>query len=94
MGYAVGFAAEAEEDLEALIDSLPLARQKLALNAVAEALERLAMDPVNAPRLTHDRPTWVVNFDVDGVFYSWGATYFYSQNEQTVVVTHLFRLLF
>ena len=93
MGYDVAFASEAAEDLERLVESLPSWRRRVALDTVVESIVELAQDPLNAPTLTHNRPTWLIEFEVDGVRYAWAAIYQYSQDEKTIVITHVFRLL-
>jgi plasmid stabilization system protein ParE len=93
MSYVVALANEAEEDLTRLVASLPLRRRQAAIAAVAACIEQIAKNPLSAPTTTHERPTWRVEFNVDGVRYAWGATYQYSEDEKAVVITHVFRLL-
>ena len=92
MSYALAIAPEAEADLTRLIESLPRGRRDRAWDAVRGELNKLAANPGLAVRSTLDRPTYRFRFVLDNVGYHWGATFRYAADEQTIVITHIFRI--
>jgi hypothetical protein len=75
VSYELAIADEAFEDIERLIDSLPEARRAEAVAGVDEALQRLAANPLLAPKLNLGRPTYRFQFTAGGVGYHWAATF-------------------
>lgn len=92
MSYALDFANEAVEDLERLLDSLPLERRDPAVEAVQASLSHFAEHPLERPRPGGPRPFVHLNFRVGEVAYHWAATYCFSQDETRIVVTHVYRI--
>ena len=92
MSYALAITPEAEEDLSRIVKSLPSKRRQRALDAVAQELEKLAANPSLAVRSTLGRPTFRFSFTARQVAYHWAATFKYSQDERTIVITHIFRV--
>ena len=91
MSYALDIADEAVEDLEALLDSLPSAHRADAVEGVDLALQKLAANPLLAPRQHLGRPSYRFQFNAGGVGYHWGCTFRFSQDEKSVQVTHIYR---
>lgn len=92
MSYGLDIAIDAELDLQRLVDALPEDRRDLALPEIHRALEPLAANPklaANSSR-TLGRPTYRFRFDVGGVRHHWAATFRYSEDEETIVITHIF----
>jgi hypothetical protein len=48
--------------------------------------------PLLAGKLHLGRPTYRFRFTAGGVGYHWAATFQYAEDEQRVVVTHVFRI--
>lgn len=92
MSYKLGITPEATEDLERLVATLPAARRSRALDAVLFNLEALAEDPSLAVKRHIGRPSFRFKFSVDDVGYWWEAVFRYSEDESTIVITHLFRV--
>lgn len=92
MSYALAIAPEAEQDLARLVDSLPAKRRERAFDAVLAELGKLAANPSLAVKSTLGRPTYRFSFAVDRVRYHWAALFKYSADEQTIVVTQVFRV--
>ena len=93
MSYELVVSEEAIEDLHRLIDSLPSARRRDALDAVEAALDRLAVNPMLASRQHLGRPTFHFHFLAGGVHYHWGCTFTYSDDEASIQITHIFRVV-
>jgi ParE toxin of type II toxin-antitoxin system, parDE len=93
VSYRLDIAPDAESDLDRLIESLPAARRSRALASVMEAMLALAVNPRLSAKSsrTLGRPTYRLHFVVDDVHYDWAATFCYSQDEEAVVVTHMYR---
>jgi len=92
MSYEIELTDVALEDFQNLIDSLPTARRRDAIDAVEAALQRLAANPRLAQHEHLGRPSYRFNFISDGVRYHWGCTFLISQDEIQVSVTHIFRI--
>lgn len=92
MAYAVEFAETAVEDLENLVDSLEKDRRLRAIDEI----ERVCREFAGAPPLRSIRnrkvPTFPIHFAVDDVRYYWAGTFRISEDETTMVVTHVFRV--
>lgn len=93
MSYALAIAPEAEQDLTRLVDSLPRRRRERAWDAIRDELNKLAANPGLAVRSTLGRPTYRFRFTVDDVGYHWAATFKYAEDERTIVITHVFRIV-
>lgn len=93
MSYELAIAPEAEEDLDRLISSLPQRRRGPAFDAVLAELDKLAANPSLAVRSTLGRPTYRFSFVADNVGYHWAATFKYAQDERTLVITHIYKVL-
>jgi hypothetical protein len=91
MPYALVFAETALDDIAGLINTLPAQRQEAALDAIADVCVTFANRPLR--RSTGRAPNFPLHFVVDVVHYHWVATYQLSEDETTVTVTHVFRLL-
>ncbi len=91
MPYALAFADRALEDVAALLDTLPVNRQERALGAIAEGCLAFAARPLR--RSAGRIPNFPLQFVIDEVHYRWVATYQLSQDETTVTITSVFRLL-
>ena len=94
MSYKLGITPEAAEDLDRLVVTLPTARRARALDAVHFNLEALAEDPSLAVKRHVGRPSFRFKFSVDDVGYWWEAAFCYSEDESTIVITHLYRVRF
>ena len=92
MAYALDLADEAADDLRGLIESLPSARRRDATDAVENALLRLAANPRLAQAGPLGRLTYRFSFVAGGVHYHWECTWCYSQDEEHIVVTHIYRV--
>lgn len=92
MAYALDLADEAVEDLEALLNSLPESRRRDALDGVEAALNKLAANPLLAIKQHLGRPTYRFQFVAGRVHYHWGATFAISEDEQRIIITHIFRV--
>ncbi len=91
MSYELALTPEAREDIHQLVSSLPPRVREDALHAIETELEKLALNPGLAVRSTLGRPTLRFRFIVGGATYHWAATFGYSQDERTIVITHVFR---
>lgn len=92
MSYELAIAEEAEDDLAALVDSLPAARRADAIQAVEQELLKLAANPLLAPKLHLARPTYRFRFEAGSVTYHWAATFQFSDDERHIVITHVYRV--
>jgi hypothetical protein len=91
MPYALSFADTAVEDLERLIESLRPNVREEAIDGVEAACQALAnMSPPPAGHLKV--PSFPVHFCVGETHYYWGGTYRITEDERSIVVTHLVRL--
>lgn len=91
MPYALEIADSAAEDLERLVNTLPLHRRDAAIDAIEAACLEVAARPLKPSR--RDRPPhFPLHFVVDDVHYYWAATYRISGDEKTLVITHVFRV--
>lgn len=91
MSYALDIADEAVEDLTQLLDSLPEARRADAEDAIEAVLVAFAALPMRDRAKHRYCP---VHFTAGGTRYYWGATYCYTPDETTLVITHLYRTSF
>jgi hypothetical protein len=66
MSYALEITDTASEDLLALIESLPANRREDAIEGVDVALQKLAANPLLAPRQHLGRPTYRFSFVAGG----------------------------
>lgn len=91
MPYALKFADTAAEDLGRLVDSLPLRRRARSVDAIEAACLAFAERPIR--RSTGGgAPHFPLHFTVDDVHYHWVATYRLTEDETTVIITHVFRV--
>jgi hypothetical protein len=88
--FALSLTPEAEEDFAKLIASLPPGRRDQAVLGVQAALLQFAKHPVPNPRPQH--PFVRLDFESSGVKYYWAATYQFSPDETTIIITHMYRL--
>jgi hypothetical protein len=93
MSYELLVSDEAGDDLRALIDSLPASHRRDALNGVDSAVARLAANPMLAQRKHLGRPTYHFQFVAGGVTYHWGCTFVHTQDETSIRITHIYRVL-
>ncbi len=91
MSYELEITEEAADDLAALIESLPAARRADAIEGVETAFQKLAANPLLAPKQHLGRPTYHFQFVAGGVRYHWGATFCYSADETHIRITHIYR---
>ncbi len=91
MSYEPDITDEAFEDLQRIIESYTPERQSAVLDALDEALVRLAANPRLGIRGPLGRPTYFFTFEIGGTRYHWAATYCYSQDETKIVVTQVYR---
>lgn len=92
MSYALALTPEAEEDLANLIDSLPRKARREGLDAVEAALQKLAANPGLAARGILGRPTYRFGFKASHIGHHWAATFKYSEDERSIVITQLYRV--
>jgi hypothetical protein len=92
MSYALVIAEEAGDDLLALVESLPSSRRADAIEAVNRELTRLSANPLPKAREYLGRPAHEFTFEAGGVSYHWGATYRISEDETSLVITHVFKV--
>ena len=92
VSYKLAITPEASADLDRLVASLPATRRSIALGAVLTELQLLAEDPTLAVKRRVGRPSFRFKFVAEDVGYWWEATFQYSQDESTVVITHLYRI--
>ena len=69
MPCALDFAETAAEDLQRLLDSVPLSRQERALIEIEASCRALANDPPE-----RHFGTFPLHFEVDEVHYYWAGT--------------------
>ena len=91
MSYELDITDEAVEDLDALLESLPSDRRADAVEGVDVALQKLAANPLLAPRQHLGRPTYHFQFMAGGVGYHWGCTFRFSEDEKSLQITHIYR---
>jgi len=92
MAYVLELADEAAEDLNDLIESLPSARRRDATDAVEEAFLRLEANPRLAQAGPLGRLTYRFSFVAGKVHYHWEGTCCYSEDEERIIVTHVYRV--
>ena len=92
MSFKLAITPEATEDLERLVATLPATRRSGALEAVLFNLQALAEDPSLAVKRHVGRPSFRFKFKVEEVGYWWEAAFQYSQDETSIVITHLYRV--
>ncbi len=91
MAYALAFADTAVEDTERLVDSLPEERRERALDAIEALCLAFAERPLHRSG-RWSTPSFPLHFEVAGVRYYWSAAYRLSEDETTLIVTHVFRV--
>ena len=92
MSYALVIAEEAADDLLALVESLPSSRRADATEAVYRELARLSANPLPKAREYLGRPAHEFTFKAGGVTHHWGATYRLSEDETSLVITHVYKV--
>ncbi|SRR6266581_2938854 len=92
MSYALEIADEAAEDLLALIESLPSSQRADATDAVEVELNRLTSDPLPRAKEHLGRPAHKFTFRTGAITHRWGATYRISEDERSLVITHIYKL--
>jgi plasmid stabilization system protein ParE len=92
MSYELAITPEAEQDLAEIVASLPAASRQDAWVAIVTEFDKLAANPSLAVRSQLGRPTYRFSFKVREVSYHWAATFKYSEDERSIVITHVFRL--
>jgi hypothetical protein len=91
MAYALAFANTAIEDLNRLVDSLPSSRQDEAVDEIERVVLAFADRPVHRRGRTGSPPSFPIHFRASGTLYYWTGTYRLSEDETTLIITHLFR---
>ena len=91
MSYELEIAEEAIDDLHVLVESIPSSRRVDAIEGIKSRLLDLATNPIGIPRLHYGRPTYLFQFVVEGTRYYWGATFCYSHDETSIIITSIFR---
>lgn len=92
MSYALVIAEEAADDLLALVESLPSSRRADAVEAVDRELARLSSNPLPKARSYFGRPAHEFTFKAEGVTHHWGATYTISEDETSLIITHVYKV--
>ena len=92
MSYALVIADEAAQDLDALIESLPSSRRADAIEGVEAALNHLTSNPLSKAKEHVGRPAYEFTFRAGGVTYHWAATYQITQDERSLVITHVYKV--
>ena len=92
MSYALVITDEAADRLEDLIESLPVARQAGAIDAVDTELSRLAANPLPKAKEYFGHPAYEFTLRAGGVILHWGVTYYISQDEKSLCVTHCYKV--
>jgi hypothetical protein len=92
MSYALEIADEAADDLLALIESLPSSQRADAIEFIDAELQRLASEPLPKAREYFGRPAHEFTFRASGVTHRWGATYRISEDETSLVITHVYKM--
>lgn len=92
MSYELEIADEAFTDLSRLIKSLPPGRQDEAIEGTDAELQKLAANPLLAPKVHLGRPTYRFHFKAGGTGYHWAATFVFSEDEKRIIITHVYRL--
>jgi len=91
MPYALKFATTAFEDIQALTATIAPGQQERAVDAI----ETICRDFADRQRLSSGRwavPSFPIHFKIDETWYYWAATYRITEDETTVVLTHVFRV--
>ena len=92
MSYALVIAEQAADDLLALVESLPSSRRPDAVEAVESELPRLSSNPLPKAREYLGRPAHEFRFKVQGVTHHWGATYKITEDEASLIITHIYKV--
>ena|SRR2546427_699095 len=92
MSYALVITNEAADRLESLIESLPASRQADAIEAVDAELARLATNPLPRAKDYFGHPAHEFTLRAGGVVLHWGVTYYISQDEKSLCVTHCYKV--
>ena len=92
MSYALVLADQAAAKLEKLRDSLPSRQRADAIEAVDKELSRLCSTPLPRAKDFFGRPAHEFRFQAGGVTHHWGATYRLSEDETSLVITHLYKV--
>ena len=92
MSYALAVTDGAVASLHNLIDSLPAANRRDAIEAVDAATQRLAANPGLGQSLYLGRRAYHFGFRVGDTGYHWGCAFLLTEDESEIQITHIFRV--
>jgi hypothetical protein len=92
MSYALDIPEEVVEKLDKLIESLPSSQRADAIEAVEHELTRLCSNPLLRAKDHFGRPAHEFTFRAAGVTHHWGATYRISEDETSLIITHVYQV--
>jgi hypothetical protein len=93
MSYALVIADEAADDLAELIASLAPSARAVAIEALDFELNRLSSSPLPRAHDHYGRPAHEFTFKAGNSTYHWGATYKISEDERSLVITHIYKVV-
>jgi len=93
MPYALAVTHTAADDLDRLIQSLRPEQRPQALDAINNICTQFGLRPQHRRGSPLSPPTFPIHFEVAGTRFYWAATYRISEDETTLVITHMFRVL-
>lgn len=92
MSYALVITDAATEDLHRIVDSLKSSHRRDAIEAVDIATQRLAANPRFGQSTYLGRRAFHFDFQSGDSHYHLGCAFEISPDEETIVITHIFRL--
>jgi hypothetical protein len=92
MSYALVIPNPVAEKLAKLVASLPSSQRADAIEAVDRELNRLCSNPLPRAKQYIGRPAHEFTFQAGGITHHWGATYRISEDETSLVITHVYKV--